>query len=149
MVIQTLQSVAGKGLLILDPKTERSRRLIRLPEFVREALKDHLMRRAVLPQNPERKESGPVFTTNIGTPITPRKMLRHFKNKLTSIGLPNVRFHDLRHTTASLLLEKNVHPKMVSEFLGYPIVTLTLYTYSHIISPMSGVAAEAMDEIAG
>jgi integrase len=149
MVVQTLQSVPGKGLLILDLKTERSRRLIRLPEFVREALKDHLTRRAVLAQNPEWKESGLVFTTNIGTPITPRNMLRHFKNKLTSIGLPNIRFHDLRHTTASLLLEKNVHPKIVSELLGHSNVTLTLNTYSHIINPMSGVAAEAMDEIVG
>jgi hypothetical protein len=96
----------------------------------------------VLAQNPEWKESGLVFTTNIGTPITPRNMLRHFKNKLTSIGLPNIRFHDLRHTTASLLLEKNVHPKIVSELLGHSTVTLTLNTYSHIIHPMSGVAAE-------
>lgn len=85
-VVQTLQFVPGKGLLILDPKTERSRRLIRLPKFVREALKDHLTRRAVLAQNPEWKESGLVFTINIGTPITPRNMLRHFKNKLSAVG---------------------------------------------------------------
>jgi integrase len=121
--------------------------LIRLPEFVHEALKDHLTRRAMLAQNPQWKESGLVFTTNIGTPITPRNMLRHFKNKLTSIGLPNIRFHDLRHTTASLLLEKNIHPKIVSELLGHSTVTLTLNTYSHIINPMSNVASEAMDEI--
>jgi integrase len=76
-------------------------------------------------------------------------MLRHFKNKLTSIGLPNIRFHDLRHTTASLLLEKNVHPKIVSELLGHSTVTLTLNTYSHIINPTSGVGADAMDEIVG
>jgi integrase len=149
MVIQTLQYLPGKGLLILEPKTERSRRLIRLPEFVREALKDHLTQRAALAQSPTWKESGLVFTTNIGTPISPRNMLRHFKNKLTSIGLPNIRFHDLRHTIASLLLEKNVHPKIVSELLGHSTVTLTLNTYSHIINPMSSVAADAMDEIVG
>jgi len=135
--------------LILEPKTERSRRLIKLPDFVRAALKDHLARREVLAQNPDWQENGLVFTTNIGTPISPRNMLRHFKNKLTSIGLPNIRFHDLRHTTASLLLEKNVHPKIVSELLGHSTVTLTLNTYSHIINPMSGVAADAMDEIVG
>ena len=76
-------------------------------------------------------------------------MLGNFKNKLTSIGLPNIRFHDLRHTTASLLLEKNVHPKIVSELLGHSTVALTLKTYSHIINPMSAVAAETMDEIVG
>lgn len=123
--------------------------MIRLPEFVREALMDHPARRAALAQSPAWKESGLVFTTNIGTPISPRNMLRHFKHKLTSIGLPNIRFHDLRHTTASLLLEKNVHPKIVSELLGHSTVTLTLNTYSHIINPMSSVAADAMDEIVG
>ena len=82
-------------------------------------------------------------------PSFPRSMLRKFKNKLMSIGLPNIRFHDLRHTAASLLLEKNAHPKTVSELLGHTTVTLTLNTYSHIINPMSSVAAEAMDEIVG
>ena len=81
--------------------------------------------------------------------ISPISMLRKFKNKLTSIELPSIRFHDLSHTTASLLLEKNVHPKIASELLGHSTVTLTLNTYSHIINPMSGVAAEAMDEILG
>ena len=95
------------------------------------------------------KESRLVCPTNIGTPIHPRNMLRQFKNKLTSIGLPNIRFHDLRYTAALLLLEKNVHPKIVSELLGYSSVTLTLNTYSHIINPLSGVAADAMDEIVG
>ena len=90
-----------------------------------------------------------MFTTNIGTPISPRNMLRRFKHKLTSVGLPNIRFHDLRHTTASLLLEKNVHPKIVSELLGHSTVTLTLNTYSHIINPLSSVAADALDEIVG
>lgn len=90
-----------------------------------------------------------IFTTNSGTPISPRNMLRHFKNKQTSIGLPNIRFHDLKHTTASLLLEKNVDPKIVSELSGHSTVTLTLKTYLHIINPMSGVAADAMAEIVG
>lgn len=145
MVIQTIQFVPGQGILTLEPKTDKSRRLIRLPEFVRKALKDHLLRREILAQNANWKESGLVFTTDIGTPISPRNMLRHFKTKLTEAGLPNIRFHDLRHSVASILLEKNTHPKLVSELLGHSSINLTLSTYSHIINPMNTVVADTLD----
>src|SRR6266487_3944851 len=72
MVVQTLQLVHGQGLMLLEPKTQKSRRMIVLPDFVKEALRIHLVRRQVLSQNPLWKESGLVFTTNIGTPIFPR-----------------------------------------------------------------------------
>ena len=97
--------------------------------------------------NPEWKESGLVFTTDIGTPISPRNLVRHFRTKLKQAGLPDIRFHDLRHTTASLLLEKNVHPKIVSELLGHSTVTLTLNTYSHIINPINKLASKEMDDM--
>jgi integrase len=148
-VTQSLQYIPSRGLNLLDPKTDKSRRMIVLPSFVVEALKAHLARRERLSQGPHWKESGLVFTTDIGTPISPRNLLRHFKTKLTEAGLPEIRFHDLRHTTASLLLEKNVHPKIVSELLGHSSITLTLNTYSHIINPMGRVAADAMDEAVG
>ena len=146
-VIQTLQLVKGSGLMLLEPKIERSRRMIVLPGFVVESLRGHLARREQLTQSPRWKESGLVFTTDVGTPITPRNMVRHFKTHLSQAGLPDIRFHDLRHTTASLLLEKNVHPKIVSELLGHSTITLTLNTYSHIINPLSRVAADTMDDI--
>ena len=148
-VIQTLQLVHGKGLLLLEPKTQKSRRMIVLPSFVVEALKIHLARRNERSKSANWKESGLVFTTDVGTPIAPRNLVRHFKNKLSSAGLPDIRFHDLRHTTASLLLEKNVHPKIVSELLGHSTITLTLNTYSHIINPLSRVAADTLDDIVG
>ena len=91
------------------------------------------------------RESGLVFTTDIGTPISPRNLVRHFKSKLQQAGLPDIRFHDLRHTTASLLLEKNVHPKIVSELLGHS--TITLNTYSHIINPINKIASDQMDDM--
>jgi integrase len=61
-----------------------------------------------------------VFTTDVGTPIFPRNMVRHFKTKLQKARFPEIPFQDLRYTKASLikLLEKNVHPKIVSELLG-------------------------------
>ncbi len=147
MVIQTLQFVSGRGLLILEPKTDKSRRLIRLPEFVRKSLVDHLARRSILAQNPLWKESGLVFTTDIGTAISPRNMIRHFKNKLVRAGLPDIRFHSIRHSVASILLEKNTHPKLVAELLGHSSVNLTLNQYSHIINPMNSVVADTMDTV--
>jgi len=148
MVTQTLQYIPGQGLLFLPPKTEKSKRFIRLPKFILEALKEHLAKRAILSQAPEWKESGLVFTTDIGTPIFPRNMLRHFKGKLALAKLPDIRFHELRHTTATLLFtEKNVHPKLVQELLGHSSIVVTLNRYSHVINPINTVVSDAMDEI--
>jgi integrase len=148
MVVQTLQLVNGK-LMLLEPKTQKSRRMIVLPDFVKEALRMHLVRRQALSQSPSWKESGLVFTTDHGTPIFPRNLVRHFKTKLGEAGLPDIRFHDLRHTTASLLLEKNVHRKIVSELLGHSNIVVTLNTYSHIINPINKVASNEMDDMFG
>ena len=62
-------------------------------------------------------------------------------------GLPAIRFLDLRHTTAMILLAKGVHVKLVSEMLGHSTITLTLDTYSHFIPAMHGDAAAAMDAV--
>jgi integrase len=148
-VIQTLQYVPSKGLLILEPKTDKSRRMLVLPKFVVKALREHLVKRERLSKSSSWKESGLVFTTDIGTPISPRNLIRLFKSKIQEAGLPDIRFHDLRHGVASLLLEKNVHPKIVSELLGHSSVNLTLNTYSHIINPLNRVAADTMDDVVG
>ena len=114
-----------------------------------EALKEHLAKREVLSQSPHWKECGLVFTTDIGTPISPRNLIRLFKDRIKEAGLPDIRFHDLWHGVASLLLEKNVHPKIVSELLGHSSVNLTLNTYSHITNPLNRVAADTMDDVVG
>ena len=145
MVIQNLQFVPGQGLILLEPKTDKSRRLIRLPDFIRDALKIHLEKRAILAQLPDWKESGLVFTTDIGTAINPQNMLKHFKANLKAAGLPDIRFHDLRHSTASLLLAKNTHPKLVAELLGHSTVSLTLNRYSHIINPLNTVVSDTIN----
>jgi len=146
MVVQTLQLVNGK-LQLLEPKTQKSRRMIVLPDFVKEALRKHLVRRQMISQSLSWKESGLVFTSDLGTPIFPRNLVRHFKFKLKEAGLPEIRFHDLRHSVASLLLEKNTHPKLVAELLGHSNVNVTLNTYSHIINPMNKVVSNEMDEM--
>jgi integrase len=70
---------------------------------------------------------------------------RHWKPLLRRASLPDLRFHDLRHTCATLLLTKGVHPKIVSEMLGHSSVSITLDVYSHVIPGLGEVAASAME----
>jgi integrase len=146
-VTQSLYYIPRIGLVFSEPKSEKSRRLIMLPDFVIEALKAHKVRQDELRKSPNWKGNGLVFTTNIGTPISPRNLVRHFKQKTKEANLPDIRFHDLRHSFASILLEKNVHPKIVQEILGHSNITLTLNTYSHIIPTMQKEAMKTIDKI--
>ena len=68
---------------------------------------------------------------------------------LECAGLPPVRFHDLRHTCATLLLSRNVHNKYVQELLGHASIAQTLDTYSHVLPGMGGGAADAMEDALG
>jgi len=70
---------------------------------------------------------------------------RRFKALLRRAGLPDIRFHDLRHTCATLLLSKNVNLKIVSEMLGHATIAITLDTYSHVLPNMRDQAAAAME----
>ena len=72
---------------------------------------------------------------------------RHFRPLLIRAGLPAVRFHDLRHTAASLLLLQGIHPKIVSERLGHASVELTLNTYSHVVPTLQRQAAAELDSL--
>ena len=72
-----------------------------------------------------------------------------FKKLLKQAGIPgNVRFHDLRHTHATWLLEKGVHPKVVAERLGHSSIRITLDTYSHVVKGLQQMAVIKLDEIA-
>ncbi|MCP5094731.1 MAG: site-specific integrase, partial [Chloroflexi bacterium] len=121
------------------PKTERSRRAVAMPAVVKNALKEY----QVITENYD----GLVFTTSTGKPISQRNLTRNFHGALQKVGLPRIRFHDLRHTAATLLLKENVHPKIVQEMLGHSTITLTLDTYSHVIPGMQKEAASKMDSL--
>jgi len=72
---------------------------------------------------------------------------RYWKPLLRRAGLPDIRFHDLRHTCATLLLARNVHPKYVQELLGHANTAITLDTYSHVIPGLGDAAADAMEDL--
>ena len=90
-----------------------------------------------------------VFCTNVGTTISVHNLHnRSWKPLLVRAELPHTtRFHDLRHTCATLLLTKGVHPKIVQEMLGHSSITITLDTYSHVLPNMQQKAVEAMEDI--
>jgi integrase len=90
-----------------------------------------------------------VFPSSVGTPLSHRNVVRAFKALLRRAELPEAtRFYDLRHTCATLLLSRNVHPKYVQELLGHASIALTLDTYSHVLPGMGG-ASSAMEEALG
>lgn len=74
-------------------------------------------------------------------------LLGQFVPLLRSAGLPRIRLHDLRHTAATLLLARGIHPKIVSEMLGHTTVGITLDLYSHVTPTMQRAAARAMDDV--
>ncbi len=92
-----------------------------------------------------------VFCTSVGTTICAHNLHnRSWKPLLKAADLPlTTRFHDLRHTCATLLLTKGVHPKVVQELLGHSSISITLDTYSHVLPNMQEKAVKAMDEIFG
>ena len=81
--------------------------------------------------------------------FTQRNLTRHFHSALEKAGLPRTSFHTLRHTAATILLQANVHPKIVQEMLGHSTITLTLDTYSHVVPGHHEEAADEMEKIFG
>src|SRR5205085_9115769 len=111
----------GKKIEFVEPKTARSRRTIALPAVAVAALRRHRSRQLKerLVAGSEWKEHGLVFTSSIGTPLDSRNVTQRLQKILGHAGLPRMRFHDLRHTAASLLLAQGIHPRVVMEILGH------------------------------
>ena len=140
-----------KGRVILgEPKTKKSRRTVHLTGAASRALEEHLERQLKVMEHlgDLYRDQGLVFTTEVGTPINPSNLRkRSFAPLLRKASLPRLRFHDLRHTCATLLLSKNIHPKYVQELLGHATVSITLDTYSHVLPGMGNQVADAMEDV--
>jgi integrase len=92
-------------------------------------------------------ETGLVIDRGDGAPLHPDTLSSGWRALLARAGLPHVRFHDLRHAHATLMLQQGVHPKVVSERLGHASVGITLDTYSHVLPAMQAEATRAFDEL--
>ncbi|NTU84406.1 MAG: site-specific integrase [Chloroflexales bacterium] len=96
------------------------------------------------------QEHGLVFTTRLGTPIEPRNLIRHFKQVLKKAGLPEtIRFHDLRHSCATLLIAQGVHPRVVMEILRHSQISTTMNTYAHVLPRLQRDATTKIEELIG
>jgi integrase len=141
--------LSGKGFIEAEPKTEKGRRNIAIPSFVIEALKQHRIKQleAKLKAGADWQEHDYVFCTSIGTHLNPtRDVLDQLKLLLTKAGLPDIRFHDLRHSAATILLSMDVHPKIVQEILGHSQISMTMDTYSHVLPTMQKIAMNKLNE---
>ncbi|MFQ5382815.1 MAG: site-specific integrase, partial [Dehalococcoidia bacterium] len=148
-VRRTLQQVKGRGQIPLEPKTPRSRRTVALSALAVEALRRHerLQEEASRQAGSAWQDTGTVFATSVGTPFEGGVVSRTFQSDLSTAGLPRVRFHDLRHTCATLLLEGDTNPKVVQEMLGHSTIVLTLDVYSHVLPHMQERAATVFDRV--
>jgi integrase len=148
-VRHSLERVKGEGLRLSEPKSARARRELRIPQVCLTSLIAHksAQEKQRLWAGSKWQEGGFVFTTSLGTPIHPDDLSRALPAALTAAKLPKVRFHDLRHSCASLLLSLGVHAKLVQETLGHSSYQLTMDTYSHMIPALRNEVADRMDEI--
>jgi integrase len=149
VVNKALQRVPGRGPTLVEPKTRRSRRIVYLAPSTVTVLMRH--RRG---QVEEQLSAGSrwqandfIFTSQSGSPIDPHILGDQFRRALSEAGLPRIRIHDLRHTAATHLLGRGVHPKIVQELLGHSTITLTLDTYSHVAPGMHAQVADHMEAL--
>ena len=129
-----------------EPKTAKGRRSLTLAPEVLDTLRVHRAHQAAerLSWGASYTESGLVITTEDGRPFHPETLSELFVRQAKRVGLPPIRLHDLRHSVASILLARAVHPKVVSEMLGHATIALTLDTYSHVIPSLQQEAASVV-----
>jgi integrase len=148
-VVSTLHSLEGLGLVEAEPKTEGSRRSIRLSTKTVD-----LLRAVRGTQELQKLEYGPlwqntgfVFTHPNGTPLIPDQITQDFASIVKRFDLPHLTFHGLRHAFATLALKQNIHPKIVSEALGHSKIGITMNLYSHVIPDMQDELADAVADV--
>ncbi|MBC9731523.1 site-specific integrase [Streptomyces sp. TRM68367] len=147
----SLQRTRTGGLTQLPTKTRASERRIALPTECLHSLKEHQER-----QERERKEAGPTwrdsglaFTTPTGRPLDPANLTRRFRCLLNRAGLRHIRFHDLRHSTATLLLEQGVDLVVIKELLGHAHIGVTAGVYAHVRPRLQREAVNSLTEALG
>jgi integrase len=148
-VRRSVNRYAGQGFKVSDPKTASGRRKIALPAVALDVLKEHRKQQLEerLQAGPQWKDRDLVFSNIYGDFLNPSHLGTDFHALLKKARLPLIRFHDLRHTAASLLLLMKVNPKMVQELLGHSDIEMTLGIYSHLLPGIHEEAMEKMDRL--
>ena len=148
-VQRQVQRIPGEGMVFRAPKTKASLRTIQLGEQTLDTLRNQRTRleleKAVAGERWQ--EHNLIFPSTVGTPMGASNLLKDFKKQLEKAKLRDIRFHDLRHTAASLMLNYGVPVLVVSKILGHSKTSTTLDVYGHLIPVMQEQAARIMDEV--
>ncbi len=151
LAVRRTLSRGTDGFYFSEPKTRAGKRSIALSESTVTALREHrrrqLERRLAL--GAAWHETDLVFDRGDGWVRYPRAVEGMFQRLVARLGLPRIRFHDLRHTAATLMLAEGVHPKIVQERLGHATISMTLDRYSHVTMDMQREAADRLDTLLG
>lgn len=147
-VAQQAQRI-GKEWVFTAPKTKRGTRRLPLPNIAVDALREQRVRvasqrlRAVAWEDHDL-----VFPNQVGRPLEKQNLVfRSFKPLLARAGLPDMRFHDLRHSTATIMLSMGEHPRVVQERLGHSTIAVTMDVYSHVMPTLQEESAARLDKV--
>lgn len=148
---KSLQRIPGRGQVLSETKTRRGRRSLVMPITAVEALRAHRTKQIGWRRAAGSKwnEMGFVFTSSTGQPVDQRNVQRVFRRVLRRAKLPRMRFHDLRHSCASLLLAQHTDPRVIMETLGHSNISVTMNMYAHVMPALKRDAADAMDRSLG
>jgi len=149
LVQRQVQKIPRKGWSFLTPKPKAGRRAIKVGDATLQILRLHRERQEIEKTftGEQWKEYGLIFTSKVGTPGDPSNLRLDFNRLIGAAGLPKIRFHDLRHTAASLMLNHGVPVIVVSKRLGHSLPSTTLDVYGHLYHELQNDAARIMDEL--
>jgi integrase len=147
-VNKTLSYIKGQGIVCQETKTGRSYRVISISDTVIEELKRYRIhqQKMKLRLGNAYQDNGYIISKENDEPINPNYIFNHFKKLLQKANVPPIRFHDLRHTHATIMLKLGEHPKIVSERLGHSSIQMTLNTYSHVTLDMQKEASDRFEQ---
>jgi integrase len=152
-VTRQLQDVEGE-LKLLELKTATSKRSIPMLEETKKALEElQAIQEYNKSKNKKYDKRGFIVCKEDGTPYDPEYISRNYRRVMkeykicTELDIPYIRFHDLRHTYATLMLTADVNPKIVSSLLGHSTVSMTLNTYSHILPNFNQEAISKLENL--
>ncbi|GHO77967.1 site-specific integrase [Ktedonobacter sp. SOSP1-85] len=150
-VRRTVSYIEGRGYIETEPKTAKGRWLISLPPFALDKLRQHRLQqveqRSKVANNWEERDL--VFCNQRGDYLDPRYLSRLFARLLKKADLPHIRFHDLRHSAATIMLSMGVHFKVIHEILGHSSSRITLDIYAHVLPAMHEEAMSGWKSVLG
>ncbi len=151
LVLHTVDYISKYGYVETEPKTAAGKRLVNLPSFLIDMLKQHRIQQTELQlklgEDWENRDL--VFPDLHGGYFNPNYLLKVFKKILQEAGMPHMHFHDLRHSAATILLSMGVNMKVIQELLGHSDISITLGRYSHLLPSMQKDAVDKWDGVFG